>query len=34
MYVNLKDCENENINKVIIIMRIIILIVMVITGEE
>ena len=34
MYVNLKDCENKNINKVIIIMRIIILIVMVITGEE
>ena len=34
MYVNHKDCENENINKIIKIMRIIISIIMVITGEE
>ena len=34
MHVNSKDCENENINRIIKIMRIIVSIVMVMTGKR
>lgn len=34
MYVNSKDCENENIIRIIVMMRIIILMIMVMTGER
>ena len=34
MYVNNKDCENENINRIIVMMRIIMSIIMVMTDER
>lgn len=34
MYINSKDCENENIIRIIVMMRIIISVIMVMTGER